>query len=42
MILWSIDTLDWESQDPDKIVETTVSQVEDGSVIFDDVISAHR
>ena len=34
MILWSIDTLDWESQDPDKIVETTVSQVEDGSVIL--------
>lgn len=34
MILWSIDTLDWESQEPDKIVETTVSQVEDGSVIL--------
>lgn len=34
MILWSIDTLDWESQDPQKIVEAVVSQVEDGSIIL--------
>ena len=34
MILWSIDTLDWESQDPQKIVDTTLSQVEDGSIIL--------
>lgn len=34
MILWSIDTLDWESQNPEKIVETVVSQIEDGSVIL--------
>lgn len=34
MILWSIDTLDWESQDPQQIVDTTLSQVEDGSIVL--------
>ena len=34
MILWSIDTLDWESQDPQKIAEIVRSQAEDGSIIL--------
>ena len=34
MILWSIDTLDWESQDPQKIAEIVHSQAEDGSIIL--------
>ena len=34
MILWSIDTLDWESKDPEKIVDTVLSEVEDGSIIL--------
>lgn len=34
MILWSIDTLDWESQDPEQITETVLSQVKDGSIIL--------
>lgn len=34
LILWSIDTLDWESQDPDAIVQTVLSEVENGSIIL--------
>ena len=34
MILWSIDTLDWETQDADQTVDTVMSQVQDGSVIL--------
>ena len=34
MILWSIDTLDWENQNPQQIVDTTLSQVEDGSIVL--------
>lgn len=34
MILWSIDTEDWETQDPQQIVDTVLSQIEDGSIIL--------
>ena len=34
MILWSIDTLDWETQDAQKTVDTVMSQVQDGSIIL--------
>ena len=34
MILWSIDTLDWESQDPKQIVPLALSEVTDGSIIL--------
>ena len=34
MILWSIDTLDWESQDAQQITEAVMSQVQDGSIIL--------
>ena len=34
MILWSIDTLDWKTQDPDSIVKEVLDHVEDGSVIL--------
>lgn len=34
MILWSIDTLDWKTQDPDSIVKEVMEHIEDGSVIL--------
>lgn len=34
MILWSIDTRDWESQDPDQIVDIVMNEVTDGSIIL--------
>lgn len=34
MILWSIDTLDWDSKDPEKIVESVLTEVKDGSIIL--------
>ena len=34
MILWSIDTEDWKSQDPQKIVDLALSQIQDGSIIL--------
>ena len=34
MILWSIDTRDWESQDPEQIVRIVTDEVTDGSVIL--------
>lgn len=34
MILWSIDTLDWETQDAQQTVDTVMSQVQDGSIIL--------
>lgn len=34
MILWSIDTLDWKTQDPDSIVKEVMDHVEDGSIIL--------
>lgn len=34
MILWSIDTLDWETQDVQQTVDTIMSQVQDGSIIL--------
>lgn len=34
MILWTVDTLDWKSQDPQKIVDSVVSQVENSSIIL--------
>ena len=34
MILWSIDTLDWETQDAGQITDAVMSQVQDGSIIL--------
>ena len=34
MILWSIDTLDWKTQNVEQVVETALSEVQDGSVIL--------
>lgn len=34
IILWSVDTLDWQSKNVDSIVATTMSQVHDGAVIL--------
>lgn len=34
MILWSIDTLDWETKDAEKTVDTVMENVKDGSVIL--------
>ena len=34
MILWSIDTLDWQTQDVQQTVDTAMSQVQDGSIIL--------
>ncbi len=34
LILWSLDTRDWESRDCDKIVETVLSQVQPGDIIL--------
>lgn len=34
MVLWTVDTLDWESQDPQKIVDTVLSQIENSSIIL--------
>lgn len=34
MILWSIDTLDWETLDVQNTVDTVMEQVEDGAVIL--------
>ena len=34
VILWSLDTLDWESQDSEKIVNAVYSQVQDGDIIL--------
>lgn len=33
-ILWSVDTLDWESRDPQKITEIVLNEVENGSIIL--------
>ena len=34
LILWSVDPLDWQSNDPGSIVETALSQVSDGAIIL--------
>ena len=34
IILWSVDTLDWKSQNVDAIVATTKSQIHDGAIIL--------
>ena len=34
MILWSIDTLDWKTQDVPSIIEEVMNNIEDGSVIL--------
>ena len=34
IILWSVDTRDWQSKDPSAIVSTTMSQVHDGAIIL--------
>lgn len=34
MMLWSVDTLDWETEDVQKIVDTVMSSAEDGAVIL--------
>ena len=33
-MLWSVDTLDWETEDVQKIVDTVMSSAEDGAVIL--------
>ena len=33
-ILWSLDTCDWVSQNPDMIVETVMNKVCDGDIII--------
>ena len=35
MILWSIDTLDWKTQDVESTVEEVMNNVKDGSIISD-------
>ena len=34
MILWSVDTEDWRSKDPNAIIATTMSEVHDGAIIL--------
>lgn len=34
MILWDVDTLDWDSRNADSVVDITLSQVKDGSIIL--------
>lgn len=34
IILWSIDTLDWETKDPKNTVTVTMNEVKDGSIIL--------
>ncbi len=34
LILWSVDSRDWESRDPEKIEEIAVEQARDGSIIL--------
>ncbi len=34
MILWSVDTLDWQSKDPSAILAVTKEQVHDGAIIL--------
>ena len=33
-IMWSIDTLDWKSRNPQAVINTVLSQVRDGSIIL--------
>ncbi len=38
LIRWSVDSLDWDSRDPDQIVPLVLSEVEDGDIVlFHDV-----
>ena len=42
LILWSIDTRDWERKDPGKIVETVLSKIQPGDIILmHDYIGRH-
>lgn len=34
LILWSVDTLDWQSKDPNSIIAVAKSQVHDGAIIL--------
>lgn len=34
MILWSVDTRDWESRDADAVIEQVLGQVQDGDIIL--------
>ena len=34
IILWSVDTLDWKSQNVDSIIATTKNQIHDGAIIL--------
>ena len=34
MILWSVDTLDWKNQSTEPIIQTALSQVQDGAIIL--------
>ena len=34
LILWSVDTLDWQSKDPNAIIATAVNQIHDGAIVL--------
>lgn len=34
MVLWSIDTLDWQSKNADKVYQSVISKVKDGDIIL--------
>ena len=34
IICWDVDTLDWQDQDPDRIVQTILAETRDGSIIL--------
>lgn len=34
LILWSVDTLDWQNRNPDTILEITLNQIHDGAIIL--------
>ena len=34
LIMWSIDTLDWKTRDPQQTVDNTLSEVKDGSIVL--------
>ncbi|MBQ3353423.1 polysaccharide deacetylase family protein [Candidatus Saccharibacteria bacterium] len=45
MILWSVDTLDWKTRDPDSILSVAMDEVHDGAIIlmhdiYDTTVSA--
>ena len=43
MILWSVDTLDWQSRNADKVYQHVMSHVKDGDIILmHDIYSSTR